>query len=92
MGWFYFSLFVIHAIGTRIVARRYFARRHGVSFEKGEQGTLWAVWVGAAWPVSIFLEPVRNPVRCNHHRHILEHARIMDEIDRVDALRRRQGR
>jgi hypothetical protein len=74
MGWFFLSLLVVHLIGTRIVARRYFARRHGVSLEKGEQGTLGAVLVGMAWPASIFLESVRNPVRCNHHRHILENA------------------
>jgi hypothetical protein len=30
-------------------------------------------------------------LRFNHHRHILENARIMEEFDRVDSLKRRQG-
>lgn len=92
MAWFFVSLLVVHLVGTRVTARRYFARRHGVSLEKGEQGMLGAVLVGMAWPVSIFLESTRRPERCNHHRHILQNARMIDEIDRVEAIKRQQGR
>jgi uncharacterized protein YqgC (DUF456 family) len=71
MVWFIVGLLVVHLIGTRIVARRYFARRHGVSLENGEPGSFRAVLVGMAWPASIFVEATRSPERCNHHGHIL---------------------
>jgi hypothetical protein len=90
MAWFWISLLVVHLIGHRVVARRYFARRHGVSLEKGEPGVLGAALVGFAWPVTMFLDSTRNPEPCNHHRHILEHARLMAEIEVIDELRQRR--
>lgn len=91
MEWFGFMLVVAYFIGVRVVARRYFMRRHGVSLEKGEQGMVEALAISAIWPISIFLQSVRNPTSCSHHRHILEHDRIMSEIERVNEIKRRRG-
>ena len=87
MGWFIAALVIAHLVGVRIVARRYFARRHGVSFEQGEVGTMRAVWVGVCWPIAIWLPAVRHPRRCTHHRHVLERGRVMDEIRIVEQLK-----
>lgn len=80
MGWVILVLVLAYIVGMRIVARRYFIHRHGVSFEKGEQGTVGAGLVGLAWPIALLIPSVRRPERCNHHRHILEHARLVERV------------
>jgi hypothetical protein len=87
MGWFIAGLVIAYFVGVRIVARRYFARRHGVSLEKGDVGGMRAAMVGAVWPISMWLPTVQHPARCSHHRHVLEHARILEEIRLVDQLK-----
>jgi hypothetical protein len=90
MGWMIAVLVLIYLGGLRYVARRYFALRHGVSLEKGEQGALSASMIGAAWPATLFLSSVRHPTMCNHHRHVLQHARLTSEIQRVDEIVRQR--
>jgi len=91
MGWMIAALVLIYLGGLRYVARRYFARRHGVSLEKGEQGVLSASMIGAAWPLTVFLSSVREPTMCGHHRHVLRHAQLTEEIRRADEVRRQRG-
>lgn len=91
MEWLGIVLFIGYLIGVRIVGRRYFLRRHGVSIESGGPGKIETVMISAIWPVSIFLEPVRNPNRCNHYSHVLEHDRIMSEIERFNEIKYRRG-
>ena len=87
MGWFIAGLVIAYLVGVRIVARRYFARRHGVSLETGEVGVMRAVWVGSFWPIAIWLPAVRSPGRCSHHKHVIERARMIEEIRLVEQLR-----
>jgi hypothetical protein len=87
MGWFIAVLVIAYFVGVRIVARRYFARRHGVSLEQGEPGGYRAAMVGAAWPVTAWLAAVRHPQQCSHHRHVLQHARLVQEIELVEQLK-----
>ena len=86
-GWFIAGLVLAYLIGLRVVARRYFARRHGVSLEIGERGTMGAVWLGVLWPIAAWLPAVRRPSPCRHHRHVLERERIRREIQAVELLR-----
>jgi hypothetical protein len=87
MGWAVAAVVLVYLVALRYTARRYFARRHGVSLEKGESGVLSASMVGAAWPVTIFLSSVREPELCAHHRHVLTRNSLRQEIDQVDKLR-----
>jgi hypothetical protein len=87
MGWLVGALILVYVVGVRYVARRYFARRHGLSLEKGELGVLSASWIGAAWPVAIFLPTVREPELCSHHRHVLERNNLRAQIDQANRLR-----
>ncbi len=89
MGWVVAALILTYLVGVRYVARRYFARRHGLSLEKGELGLLSASMIGGVWPIMIFLPGVRNPEFCSHHRHVIERERLRQEIDRVNELRQR---
>jgi hypothetical protein len=91
MTWFLIALVVAYFIGVRVVARRYFVRRHGVSLEKGEKGMTEALAIAAIWPVTIFVDSVKNPTRCNHHRHILQNNRIMSEINQITDMKRNRG-
>jgi len=85
-GWFIAGLVLAYLIGLRVVARRYFARRHGVSLERGETGTIGAVWLGALWPIAAWLPAVRRPSPCRHHKHVLERERIRRELQAVELL------
>lgn len=91
MEWLGIVLFIGYFVGVRIVGRRYFLRRHGVSIDRGGPGRIQSFGIGAIWPVSIFLEPVRNPNRCSHYSHVLEHDRIMSEIERFNEIKYRRG-
>ena len=90
MGWFVAGLVLVYLVGVRVVARRYFARRHGVSLERGEAGMTWAVWLGAVWPISAWLPTVRRPLLCSHHRHVLERERTRRELEAVELLKRQE--
>jgi hypothetical protein len=86
-GWFIACIVLAYLIGLRVVARRYFARRHGVSLERGETGMMGAVWLGVIWPIAVWLPAVRRPSPCRHHRHVLERERIRRELQTVELLR-----
>ncbi|WP_328324044.1 hypothetical protein OHA70_32310 [Kribbella sp. NBC_00382] len=75
-------------VGVRIVGRRYFARRHGVGLRFGESGMMGATLVGAGWPVTMWLESVRQPDACSHHHHVLRRNQLRAEISMVEQLRR----
>jgi hypothetical protein len=89
MGWFVLALVIVYLIGVRVVARRYFVRRHGVSLERGEPGGLRAAWVGGAWPITMWLPSIKQPPRCNHRRHLLHHAQMLNELEALDRIRAR---
>jgi hypothetical protein len=91
MGWFVFVCVVLYLIGIRIVARRYFRLRHGLSAESGEQGVLAAGLVGLIWPITAFIPAVRQPEFCGHHRHVLRREQLRAELERVVELRRREA-
>lgn len=90
MGWFIVILLVVYLGVMRYFARRYFALRHGVSLERGETGVLSASMIGATWPVMMFVPSVREPVMCGHHRHVLRHAQLVEEIRAADEIRRQR--
>jgi hypothetical protein len=87
MGWFIIITILIYIIMSSYTAKRYYLRRHGVTPQRGEPGTSTAGMIGLLWPITLFLESVREPTRCSHHRHVLERARIMEEIGVVDQQR-----
>jgi hypothetical protein len=89
-GWFIAGLVLAYLVGLRVVARRYFGRRHGVSLERGESGTFGAVWVGALWPITVWLPAVRRLSPCGHHRHVLQRERIRLELEAVELLKREE--
>ncbi len=82
---------VVYLIAASFCAKWYFRRRHGVSAAKGEPGTLAAGFIGLLWPVSVFLPAVRHPRTCGHHRHVLEHERLMNEVRAVEQLKEQRG-
>jgi hypothetical protein len=86
-GWFIAGVVLAYFVGVRVVARRYFARRHGVSLERGEAGMMSAVWLGAIWPLAVWLPAVRHPSLCGHHRHVLERERMRQELETVNLLK-----
>jgi hypothetical protein len=86
-GWFIAGLVLAYLIGLRVVARRYFARRHGVSFEQHETGAGRAALLGAIWPIAAWLPAVRRPSPCRHHRHVLERERMRREFEAVELIR-----
>jgi hypothetical protein len=91
MGWLTAAIVVGYLIGLRLVARRYFLRRHGVTIQGGDQGALFAAMVGLFWPVTLLLAATREPAFCDHGRHVLARGRIMEEIRQIEEIRRREG-
>jgi hypothetical protein len=85
-------LLAVYVIGLRVVARRYYARKHGILLSVGGVGAMRAALVGMAWPVTMWLAEVRNPPRCSHHNHVLERNRLRAEIELVEELRREEER
>lgn len=92
---FIIVLLVYVGIGN-FIANRYFFRRHRV---RGRLGRGWAGfdagWPGAlavsiSWPVAIFLESVRNPELCTHHRHVLARDEARRRSLMVDEVLRRE--
>jgi hypothetical protein len=81
-------LVIGYFVGVRIVGRRYFARRHGVSLRFGEAGSMGATMVAAGWPVTMWLQSVRQPEICAHHHHVLQRNQLRAEITMVEQLRR----
>ena len=81
-------LVVGYFVGLRIVGRRYFARRHGVLLRFGESGSTGALVVGMAWPVTMWMQSVRQPEVCSHHHHVLRRNQLRAEIEMVEQLRR----
>jgi hypothetical protein len=86
MGRFIAGPVIAYILGVRIVARRHFPLRHEVSLEQGELGGSKAAVVGAGWPVTSRSPTVQHPQRCNHRRHVRDHARILGEIEIVEQL------
>jgi hypothetical protein len=91
MGFVYFILVLAYLSIMIYVGRRYFARRHGVGIVKGDTGVTTAGLIGLLWPVTLFMPDVRNPKMCSHHRHVLEHARLVEEFRAAEELKRGRG-
>jgi hypothetical protein len=86
-NWTGFVIFIGYLVVMRIVGRTYFRRRHGVTFGTTEPGALTAAAAGLLWPVAVFVPAVRRPGPCAHHRHVLVHARLVEEARLADELR-----
>jgi hypothetical protein len=86
MAWAAVVIVVLYLVMVRVVGRRYYGRRHGLSFEKGESGTLIAAAVGAAWPVTVWLQGVRAPQLCDHREHVLKRERILQQMEAEQRL------
>jgi hypothetical protein len=91
MGWVIAILVVAYFGMAKYVGSRYYARRHGIGWVPGGQGVNIAAWIGLTWPVTLWLSWVRDPKMCNHHRHVLEHARVRAEIEQVEEFKRQRG-
>jgi hypothetical protein len=81
-------LVIVYLVGLRVVGRRYFARRHGLLWRRGDIGGMRAALVGMAWPVTVWLPTVRQPELCSHHNHVLQRNQLRAEIEMVEQLRR----
>jgi hypothetical protein len=90
MTLFIVLLFVIYFGVAIFTTKRYFLRRHSVLFRQGDRGTVQAIVVGLLWPAMLWSETTRNPPECDHHHHILQRARIREEIEQVERYRRRR--
>jgi hypothetical protein len=88
---FVFICFVVYFITSVVVGRRYYARRHGVLISPGAAGSVTAAYIGFAWPVTIWMEAVREPSLCGHHQHVLRRNQLRAEIEMVEQLRREEG-
>ncbi|WIX87767.1 hypothetical protein [Amycolatopsis sp. DG1A-15b] len=83
---------LIYLIAATVVAKWYFARRHGVAPSKGDTGTVTAGLVGLAWPLSVWLPQVRRPEPCGHHGHVLGRQQVRQEMQAVEELKRGRER
>lgn len=80
MGGFLFILFLVYVAIGYFIARRYFARRHGVPWgvktDSGwispiDSGWIEAMCVALTWPVASFQPTVESPQLCTHQHHVL---------------------
>ena len=81
---------VLYLIAMRVVAQRYFARRHGVPLERGEPGWMAAAHIGLAWPLTVWMEQVRRPDLCGHVRHVEQRNRVLAQLRRAEEMRRQE--
>jgi hypothetical protein len=89
--------FLAYVGAGNFFANRYFGRRHGV---RGRLGRGWASfdagWPGAVcvsmtWPVSIFLDSVRDPELCAHQHHVLARDEARRRSERAEETLRRES-
>ena len=75
------------AVGI-VVARRHYRRKHGVG--NGNGNSMSSFPLVFIWPAVFFSDELRNPKLCNHPNHVLRRGQIQNEIDTIDAIRRRE--
>jgi hypothetical protein len=90
MTWIIVAVVVIYVVGLRVVARRYYLRRHRVVIQPHSTGSMNAALIGSVWPAVIWFPAVRNPEQCDHALHILESARREEDARRANELRQRR--
>lgn len=86
------TLALVYVAGFIIWGRVYFGRRHGVSLGYGlnalfNPGSLGAVLIGIAWPVTLFTH--WSPAFCTHKGHVLARADSRASFEADDARYRR---
>jgi hypothetical protein len=54
----------------------------------GEPGTAMAGLIGLLWPLTLWIEGIRNPRSCNHRAHLAERSRLMMEISSAQGIER----
>ena len=79
---------IVWFLGGLIWSRVYFRRRHGLKFQDGIAGIfipgqLAAVFVGMAWPVSVFTH--WRPEWCKHPDHVLARDDARVEFEQMNA-------
>jgi uncharacterized protein YqgC (DUF456 family) len=92
VGFVIAALVVAYFVGARIVAHRYYARRHGIAYQKGGTGTVYAAQIGIFWPVTMLIPSVQHPTMCAHTKHVLEAERLREELRQAQEIRRQRGR
>ena len=83
LGWFIGILFFIYLVGGWWYTRVWFARRHGVGFDKHDTGAYAAAFVSVMWPVAIFVPSIKYPQLCTHSHHVLARQQAEQEADSV---------
>lgn len=86
------SLFIIYIIGGAWYTRLWFARRHGVGFDKDDRGAYSAACVALIWPIAIFVPSIKYPQLCTHSHHVLARHQAEQEAYSVrEQLDRERG-
>ena len=96
VGWLVATAVISYFIGVRITGRRYYARRHGLSFERNGLSSNVAGLLAMLWPVTLLIPQVRAPELCSHHTHVVTRERLLQQLEAEQALieqnrRRRSG-
>lgn len=78
-----FIAFVVYMFVGQFTMKGYFARRHGVGFDKEDRGAYRAALVGIIWPAIFFIPAFRDPRLCNHSHHVLARKQAEQEAEGV---------
>lgn len=82
-AWFFGILVLVYLVGGAWYTRLWFARRHGVGFDKNDKGAYGAACVGIIWPIAIFVPSIKYPRLCMHSHHVLARKQAEQEADNV---------
>lgn len=83
MEGFLVFLVLIYLVGGWWYMRVWFARRHGVGFDKKDSGAYSAAYVGIIWPIAIFVPSIKYPQLCTHSHHVLARQQAEHEANGV---------
>jgi hypothetical protein len=51
---------------------------------------LTASFIGAAWPITIWLHAVQRPEQCHHTDHILRNEEMLSRMERAASVRQQK--
>ena len=81
MNWFVIAIVVAYLVVAVVITKRYFLRRHSVIITQGDRGAAAAMFVGLAWPLTIWSSSVRNPELCQHRHHVQQRSEILRQLN-----------